>query len=134
MIVFHFAMCKLSPGRTELCDMNNFPACVCVSLTLLFPKSQKKKFGTRLEGVACAFQLFVIKHGSSDPASKKLPHGRGIFPQQSVSVYSTIQISSPEPLESSLPEVLCCVHVLLSVSSERRFSGLLQMFVCVLVF
>lgn len=111
MIVFNFAMCKLFPGRTEPCDMTTLPACVCVCLTLLFPKSQKEKFGTRLEGVACAFQLFVIKHGSSDPASKELPHGRGIFPQQSVSVYSTIQISNPEPLGSSLPELLCCVCV-----------------------
>lgn len=128
MIVFHFAMCKLSPGRTELCDMMNLPACVCVCLTLLFPKSQKEKFGTWFEGVACAFQLFVIKHGSSDPASKELPHGRGIFPQQSVSVYTTIQISSPEPLGSSLPELLRFVRVCLF--RVRQFSGLLQMFVC----
>lgn len=40
MIVVHFAMCKPSPGRTEACDVAEWPACGSV-LLLLFPKSKK---------------------------------------------------------------------------------------------
>lgn len=71
------------------------------------------KIGTRPEGVACAFQLFVIKLVSSDPASKEFPHGQGIFPQQCVSVYSAIQIIRPEPLRLISAKVLhhACAHV-----------------------